>query len=293
MISGTRAQLTAEISRQQRLAAEIARGQADISTTKRIQAPSDDPAAAARVAQLRQTQANQVVWKANIDSAASLASRVDGNMAGIETSITRARELITAGSTGTLTASDRAAIAIELRGIVDDLNGYAAETDSRGYPLYPAGQAVSIPIDSSVRVQATSTREAVFEGVETADGPKTLAEIVGAAADAIELPDDPDPADPTSVGRVAASTAALAAIEKASDHIAAVRGEQGVRAARIDAVGERLASTGLLIEEERGNLEGTDITATVARVNAKMLSLDAAQAVFARINKSTLFDLLG
>jgi flagellar hook-associated protein 3 FlgL len=72
-----------------------------------------------------------------------------------------------------------------------------------------------------------------------------------------------------------------------------VRGEHGVRAARIDAVRERLEAGSLQIEEERSGLEDTDISRVVAQINAKQLTLEAAQAAFARINRNTLFDLLG
>ena len=51
MISGTRYRLTVEINRQAELARDIARSQAEVSTSKRILAPSDDPTGAARVNQ--------------------------------------------------------------------------------------------------------------------------------------------------------------------------------------------------------------------------------------------------
>ena len=47
------------------------------------------------------------------------------------------------------------------------------------------------------------------------------------------------------------------------------------------------------ISEERSSIEDTDLAATIARVQTNQLSLDAAQSLFARINRRTLFDLLG
>jgi flagellar hook-associated protein 3 FlgL len=285
MISGTRYRLTMEIARQSQLSQDIARAQSDISSGKRLQTPSDDPAASARAAEIRRTQANQAVWASNVEAASALAAQVDTTLTGVGTAIDRARELMLAASSGTLADSDRAAIAVELRGIAEDIHSFAATTDSRDYPLFPAGDALEIPIAKSVRVAATSSRSVVFDTVQTADGPMSLSQIISAAADAIALPE--------RAARTAASTTALAAIEEAGQHISSVRGEHGVRAARIDGIRERLVATGLLLEEERGALEGTDLSATVATVNAKMLTLQAAQATFARVNRSTLFDLLG
>jgi flagellar hook-associated protein 3 FlgL len=82
-------------------------------------------------------------------------------------------------------------------------------------------------------------------------------------------------------------------VEAGDSHVSSVRGEHGVRAARIDAVRERLEAGSLQIEEERSGLEDTDISRVVAQINAKQLTLEAAQAAFARINRNTLFDLLG
>lgn len=285
MISGTRSRLTAEIARQSRLAQDIARGQADISSGKRLQAPSDDPAASARIADIRRTQADQKVWSANVEAASSVAAQVDGTLTGVATAFDRARELMLAASSDTLNDSDRSAIAVELRGIADDISSYAAERDSRGYPLFPATDALLIPIAPGVRVAATASLADVFQNVQTAGGPMDLEQIVRDAADAVEITD--------KTTRTATTAIALAAIESGTDHLSSVRGEQGVRAARIDSARERFASSGLLLEEERGNLEGTDLTATIARINAKQLSLEAAQSVFARLNRRTLFDLLG
>ena len=119
MISGTRSRLTAEIARQSRLAQDIARGQADISSGKRLQAPSDDPAASARIADIRRTQADQKVWSANVEAASSVAAQVDGTLTGVATAFDRAREQMLAASSDTLNDSDRSANALESPGESD------------------------------------------------------------------------------------------------------------------------------------------------------------------------------
>ena len=45
-------------------------------------------------------------------------------------------------------------------------------------------------------------------------------------------------------------------------------------------------------KERRSGLEDTDLTETIARIQSKLLSLEAAQAAFARINRQSLFDLI-
>ena len=69
MISGTRFRLDLEITRQSRLAKEIARAQTEIATGKRNLAPSDDAAGFARVSELERAEGQEETWLRNIDAA--------------------------------------------------------------------------------------------------------------------------------------------------------------------------------------------------------------------------------
>lgn len=284
MISGTRYRLDQEINRQLALSRDVAKAQTQLSTQKRIQSPSEDPVAAARISSIGRAQANDNVWKSNLDLAASLAGSADTALKSAGTAFDRVTELMTQGATGTLSDQDRATIALELRSIADELTTLKDSKDSRGNALFMSGYSLRIPVQSGVQLIAVGTREDVFESVATAGGPKDLAAIVSAAADALET------ADPTA--RAAAVATSVDEVKAAVGHVAAQRGEQGALANRVDALLERQADTGLQLEEERSGLEDTDIQAVVARLSSQQLSLQAAQAVFARVNQSTLFDIL-
>ncbi len=280
MTSVTRFRLSAELNRQHELAREIARGQSDISTAKRIQAPSDDPAAAARVAQIRLAQADRATWSSNIDAAAALAAQLDANLTSVASAVDRAHELMLSAANGTISAEGRAAIATELRGIADDVAALSAQKDSRGQPLYASGAPLEVPIGPSIRVAPQSPREGVFDTIATAAGARSLAQILADAADAV------------TNGNAAGTAAGIDALASATSSITQAQGEQGARAARLDTAKQRLIDVGLVQTEERSALEATDVTETVARLQAKMLALEAAQAAFARTSRQTLFDLL-
>jgi len=283
MISGTRYRLTAEINRQTSLSSQIARLQSDISNKTRLQVASDDPAASARVAEIGRTQANEKQWSANIDAASALAARVDSTMTSVANSIDRAVELMTQASSDTLNETDRAAITTELRGIADDLTSYAAQKDSRGQPLFPDGDPISVPVGDGITIAATASKSKVF-GVSVGGGTQDMITMIGNAADAVDLTDD--------TARKAAAADSLTAINAASDHISNVRGEQGVRAARLDSAGARLDTNATTLAAERSGLEDTDLTKSVAELQSKLLTLEAAQATFARLSQTSLFDRL-
>ena len=50
---------------------------------------------------------------------------------------------------------------------------------------------------------------------------------------------------------------------------------------------------GLDYTERRADLESTNLSQVIANVSAQLLQLEAAQSAFARINRQTLFDLIG
>ncbi len=284
MISGTRYQLSLEINRQMALARDIARTQAEVSNAKRILAPSDDPVAAARVSDIARSQANDAAWKRNLDLAGALGARADTVLASIENAVGRAGELMVGAATGTMSAENRATIALELRSIAAELTALKTAKDSRGNNLFMSPASLQIPVAPGFTIAAVATREEVFESVATASGPQDIAAIIAAAAAAIE---EPDPAL-----RQAAIDQALEDLGAAQRHAGTLRGEQGARGNRIDQMLERNITGGLQLTEERSGLEDTNAIEALARINALQLTLDAAQAVFARVNQNTLFDIL-
>ena len=66
-----------------------------------------------------------------------------------------------------------------------------------------------------------------------------------------------------------------------------------MRSDRLDVIGTRLTDIGLDYTERRAGLESTNLSEVISNVSAQLLQLEAAQSAFARINKQTLFDLIG
>jgi flagellar hook-associated protein 3 FlgL len=278
MITGTRHRLTLEINRQSRLAQEIARAQVEVATGKRIQAPSDDPIGSARVAELGRAQANEATWLRNIDTASALAARSDTVLTSVALSLERANELMIAASNGTLSDANRATIAGELREIATELAQLRDARDPRGEPLFRTNGALEVPVSEGVRIAPVADRASIF------DAPVDVVASINAAVTAIT---EPDPAT-----RKTLSQAALAGVGQAFAQVTNARADQGVRANRLDALRERLENSGIQLEEQRAAIEGTNIPEVIARLESRKLSLEAAQAIFARLNKSSLFDII-
>ena len=277
MISATQYRIQAEVDRQNRLSSDIAKLQTDVSTGVRIHASSDDPAAAARVAALREQQADATTWSANVKIASATASTADGVMSSIANAVTRARELLIQAGSATASDSDRATISNELSGIAADLRSYSTQTDTGGQPLFPA-RALAVPVGQGSAVAATPSAADVFS-IATTGGGVDLATLIDGAASTLS-------AGSSNVG------SALTTIGTAVTQIADARAAQGVRESRIAAAGTRLTDTQTALASERSDLESTDVTRTVADLQAKMTTLQAAQALLVKVSKSNLFDMI-
>lgn len=285
MITGTRYRALAEINRQSKLSAEIARAQSDISSGVRIRQASDDPIAAARIAELRRAQGDQAVWSRNIQTAKSVAAEVDQQMTNMGDIFNRVKELTLAGSTESASPSDRQAIVLELSSLRTSLANIATSTSPTGQPLFPTDAPLQISTSLTQRLSATAQRSDVFEGLTLVSGTGTLDDIIQAAADAIGTDD--------MATRRALADVALLDVNTALNRVTDQRAAQGVRAAQFDTAENTVVDSQTQLAEERSALEDTDVAATIMRLNAKTLSLQAAQSAFAKVNRNTLFDFLG
>lgn len=285
MISGTRYRLTAEINRQADLAARLARLSTDLSSNKRIQAPSDDPLAYARLVDIRRAQADQVVWSNNVAASSALSENANVELGELATTLNRINELTLAAASQTASANDRATIAAELRTLADDIDAVALKRDVRGQPLFPTGTPILVPIGRGLSVPVAQSRDAVFGAVATPGGPRSLSDIVRDAAAAAEV------ADP--IARRTATDAALGGVTAGTQHIISAIAVQGVYGRRLEDAAFALDSAALVLEGDRSLLEDVDRAATIAQINALDLTLSAAQAAFVRINRDTLFSKLG
>lgn len=285
MITSTRYRASEEINRQSKLGAEIARAQTDISTGKRIDKPSDDPIAAARISEIRRAQADQTVWTRNIQTAQSVAAEVDSAMGNITDIFNRVKELMLAGSTESASPTDRAAIVQELGQLRTSLSNLSTETTPTGQPLFPVDAPLLISTSATQRLAATAQRSTVFEGLTLTNGTGTLDSVIASAVTAIST-------DDTATRRTLANDA-IADVDVANIHVINQASAQGVRAGQLDAAENLAIGAASQLTEERGSLEDTDVAATVMKLNAKTLSLQAAQMAFAKVNRNTLFDILG
>lgn len=276
MINATGNRMTREIARQSKLADEIERLQIQVSSGIRIERASDDVVASRRIATIGTAQASVTSWQGNIGTAEALTTQADGILASTGDLLARARELTLSAASDSMNAADRATVAAELSAIADEIDALAATRDANGEPLFAAANAKVMRFDSDVAFAPVPAAAAVF----VVDG-NGLSTALRDAATAVSSGDAV--AIGTSLDTLAAGIA----------HVADSHAALGLAAGRLERIGEGLASRSIALADERSAVEDTDLSVAIARLNAVDLTLQAAQAAFARVNRQTLFDILG
>jgi flagellar hook-associated protein 3 FlgL len=275
MISMINNRMTAEIKRQTNLASALARSQVEISTGKKIQIPSDDPVASERIGYIRQTQSNHEAWTSNLSLGISLVEQAGGVMSAVSDRLAHARELSIAGASRTLSDVDRETIVSELRSLADEVAGLSSTQSSLGTELFSSGPALKFRFGEFDLLEPIPMRQDAFELNGT-----SLSQIISEAASALSSEDE------------AEINLSLSALERGINKSASVAADIGVRGNRMINIRERMIDEDIILTTERSGLEDTDLNVAIGRLNQKSLSLDAARAAFARINRQTLFDLL-
>lgn len=275
MINAVGNRMTREIARQAKLAEALERTQIQISTGKRLQRMSDDPVAARRIATIGTAQASMTTWQSNIKSAQAQVSQADGVLKSTSDLLARAQELTLSAANGTMGPTDRATIAAELSAIADEIDGMAATRDSNGEPLFSTGVARVVRFDADVSFAPVQSAASAF-----VVGGNSLSTSLRDAATAI------------AAGNSPGIDAAVTGISNAISHVADQQAALGLSGGRLERIGESLSARGIEVSDERQSIEETDLQTAIAQLNAQDLTLSAAQAAFAKINRQTLFDLL-
>ena len=278
----------------------LSKTQLQLSSGQRMLAPSDDPTAATKVLELDQLLGKVSQFQRNADRAEARLRREEDVLAGAGDILQRVRELAVRANNDALSAEDRKAIATEVRQHLDGLLGLANATDSNGEYLF-SGYRTSDPpfrdngagsygyqgdqgqrlvqIGSSRHVATNDPGDKVFMGIDDGNGGTTdLFAIVHRFASDLDA-DNP-------------SGSTLTQLDNAIDRISNVRASIGGRMNAIENQRGINDSFSTVMETNRSGLEDLDYAEAISRMQQQMLSLQASQQTFMKVEGLSLFNYL-
>ncbi len=261
--------------------------QTQISTNKKLTVASDDAAGFTRLATLKRDASADKAAKGNLDLAAGILAQSDTALAGITDQLQRAKELAVQANSGTLTADQRATIAGQLDGILQDVASLANQTDARGVPIFGGGGDAAFATDGNGRVTYVGgTKPGVIP-----TGNDTTVQVTEDGT-TLQAMFDTLSALSTAVNSGKGIGEAGDQVTTAIDTVSGMRGSIGARAMRLDMEMERLSDVGVGREEARSAIEDTDVTAAITELQKTLTILSATQASFSKLTSLNLFQQL-
>lgn len=128
---------------QQRRLSDI---QEQIATGRRLNRPSDDPAAASQILRLEQALATNDQYQRNADMAKNRLTLEETTLKSIQDALLRVREIAIQGSNSTMSDTDRNALAQEVNEKLEELVGLANTRDSNQEYLFSGFKTNTKPI---------------------------------------------------------------------------------------------------------------------------------------------------
>lgn len=281
--------------------------QNQMSSGRRIDRPSDDPAAAARaeraLADMQRLEANQRALLAS-RNAMQLGEAALGDAGEM---LQQARELVMRAGNGSFGTADRASLAQALRGLREDLLAVANRGDGSGRYLF-GGQGGDVP---PLRDEIGGVVYRGTPGLLRGDaGEPTLLALDGRSV-WLQVPDPANPGSTLSVFDMLdeavaglqnplASAAdvqdtlnrALGGIDASQEHVLSWRARTGDALNRLDAVESRLSRALNDAERARSEAQDLDLVAAISTFQTQQTSYDAALRTYAMVQRMTLFDYI-
>nr|BBJ04292.1 flagellar hook-associated protein FlgL [Marinobacter nauticus] len=128
------------ISRMQDVNSNLVKTQEQISTGKKVNRPSDDPVAAARILKLNQEVKRIETYERNANLADNRIKQEESTLASAVDIIQRVRELTVQAGNGSLSANDRQSISAELKERLGQLANIANTRDASGEYIFSGFQ---------------------------------------------------------------------------------------------------------------------------------------------------------
>jgi flagellar hook-associated protein 3 FlgL len=275
-------------------AARAAKLQDEVSSGRRIQTPSDDPAGTVTALQLRGQAARNTRYAANSSDALAWLSTADGTYSQVVSALQSARTLVVQGlNTGANDATSRDAIASQLDGLRNTLLSLA-NTQYNGRPIFGGTTAGTAAFDSSgaylgdsgsvTRAIAPGTTVAVNASGTDVFGDQAAGTSVFDLLQTLSGALRSDP--PTLTG------SALTDLDSALSRVSTAQATEGGVYQQVQDAQSTQTTVGTSIKTQLSGIEEVDMADAAVRLAAANSSYQAALQTTASIGQLSLLDFL-
>lgn len=311
------------ISNLQNNLARLAGTQEQISTSKRVNRPSDDPNVMSQLMGIKGSLMYNEQYDRNLDDGLAYLDMNDAVMGSVGDALTKAYELTVQGANDTYNAEDRTAIAEQIDKMIDQMvdlgnasvgNKYIfAGTDNADPPFKRVGDVITFSgaIDQVVRevsahteypinslgVTTTPATPGVFgSAVGTAPGPYTVYDSTAPAADLANMQGVFrvmfDLRDRLNANNTAGLESSIDELQNTKDTVLQKRVAVGARYSHFESLKKQLLNQNINLSSSLSNIEDADMSKLSIEAAQQQLSYQASLAIGANMMQTSLLDFL-
>jgi flagellar hook-associated protein 3 FlgL len=291
----------------------IAKLQAQLTSGKTINKPSDDPTGTNAAMQTRQELAGATQYARNISDGLSQLNATDSALQNMVKQVQKVRDLAVQGSNaGVMSEASRSAIQTEVAGLRDSLLGLA-NTKVQNQPIF--GGVTSGPVAYDVTKDADGVAKGTYVGVGGTAGADFPVIRQVSEADSVRVDiTGPEAFGVTSAPGVVPVTRDLFAIVGAiADHVVSApdklaadlddldlalqrmskaAADIGTRTNRIETAKQVNSDLQLTLTSRSADIENVDLAKTIMALQMQQTGYEAALGATAKAIQPTLLDFL-
>ncbi|HET9655446.1 MAG TPA: flagellar hook-associated protein FlgL [Kineosporiaceae bacterium] len=262
--------------------------QQQLSSGKRVNVPSDDPAATAAAMTFRSQRAADEQYLVNADAAAARLNVTDNALTQLSDRLRGARDLMIQSQNGAIGSNSLGALSQQVLAVRQDVVDLY-NTRYLDRPIFAGTAQGSVTVDSSgtyvgddgdvvIRISGDATVRTDVKG--TAVGADTVpALLTQIAAD-------------VAAGNSAGVNAGLDSLDAALSNVQQSLGDVGARQARVDSVRSLVDSARLDLTSKISDTEDVDLPETIMNLQAQQVAYQSALGAAAKITQVSLADFL-
>ena len=273
--------------------------QNQLSTGKRINNPSDDPTAAARLVGLSESAKTTAQYQDNILTARSRLELEEDALGSVGDALLRVRELAVAGLNNTYGLEERTAIALEIRQLAGEVMGLANRKLANGQYMFSGYQVQTTPFSEPAPGVFSYAGDQGQRLIQV--GPaRQIADGDSGQAVFMDIPDGGGGFESVfaTLETLASDLEAgippsnLAQIDRAMEHLVGFRATAGARLNALESQQGINDALLLQLEVTRSGIEDLDYAEAASRLSQESISLQAAQQAFVKVQNLNLFNFL-
>ena len=284
----------------------LAKTQAQMAETKQIISPSDAPDQAAAIQRLKSEIDRQEKNANTLKIAQSRYQAEEAALTSANDILIRLKELSIQAANGTVSTNDRAAIAVEMSSLKDQLLSLGNTRDDNGNYLFSGTRvrtpAFAVDANGAVQYQGDQTQTRIPAGVDrtvqyTRAGTDVFTRVVRQDAQG----------NVTSVGffdslnqlitavkqgNQSAVQSAVGDLTQMHDNITLIQAQTGSDQTVVSSQLDIIDQTTIRLRSTLSEVEDLDYAKAVTQMNKEMLALQAAMGSFSKISSLSLFDYI-